>query len=43
MNGGMLKLNVLQKEDYFIDHKKKVAVCGDWFINSRVEGAFLKR
>ncbi len=29
------------KEDYFIDHKKKVAVCGDWFINSRVEGAFL--
>ena len=29
------------KEDYFIDHKEKVAVCGDWFINSRVEGAFL--
>tara|TARA_B100000963_G_scaffold356256_2_gene376014 strand:+ start:522 stop:1499 length:978 start_codon:yes stop_codon:yes gene_type:complete len=29
------------KEDYFIDQKEKVAVCGDWFINSRVEGAFL--
>ena len=29
------------KEDYFIDHKERVAVCGDWFINSRVEGAFL--
>ena len=29
------------KENYFIDHKEKVAVCGDWFINSRVEGAFL--
>ena len=29
------------KEDYFIDHNEKVAVCGDWFINSRVEGAFL--
>ena len=29
------------KENYFIDHKEKVAVCGDWFVNSRVEGAFL--
>ena len=29
------------KENYFIDHKEKVAVCGDWLINSRVEGAFL--
>jgi len=28
-------------ENYFIDHKEKVAVCGDWLINSRVEGAFL--
>ena len=27
-------------ENYFIDHKEKVAVCGDWLINSRVEGAF---
>ena len=29
------------KENFFIDHKEKIAVCGDWFINSRVEGAFL--
>ena len=29
------------KENYFIDHTAKIAVCGDWFINSRVEGAFL--
>ena len=29
------------KENYFIDYKEKIAVCGDWFINSRVEGAFL--
>ena len=29
------------KVNYFIDYKDKVAVCGDWFINSRVEGAFL--
>ncbi len=28
------------KENFFIDHKEKIAVCGDWFINSRVEGAF---
>ena len=28
-------------ENYFIDHTKKIAVCGDWFVNSRVEGAFL--
>ena len=29
------------KENYFLDYKKKIAVCGDWFINCRVEGAFL--
>ena len=29
------------QENYFIDHKQKIAVCGDWFIDSRVEGAFL--
>ena len=29
------------KENFFIDHKEKIAVCGDWFINSRVEGAFI--
>ena len=28
-------------EDYFIDRDQKIGVCGDWFINSRVEGAFL--
>ena len=28
-------------ENFFVDHKEKVAVCGDWFVNSRVEGAFL--
>ena len=28
-------------ENYFIDHNEKIAVCGDWLINSRVEGAFL--
>ena len=28
-------------ENFFIDHKEKIAVCGDWFINSRVEGAFI--
>ena len=28
-------------ENFFIDHKEKIAVCGDWFVNSRVEGAFL--
>lgn len=28
------------QEDYFIDCKKKIAICGDWFVNSRVEGAF---
>ena len=27
-------------ENYFIDHKNKIAICGDWFVNSRVEGAF---
>ena len=29
------------KENYFIDYENKIAVCGDWLINSRVEGAFL--
>ena len=29
------------KENYFIDHKQKIAVCGDWCDNSRVEGAYL--
>ena len=28
-------------ENFFVDHKEKVAVCGDWFVNSRVEGAFI--
>ena len=28
-------------ENYFIDRTKNIAVCGDWFVNSRVEGAFL--
>ena len=28
-------------ENFFIDRKEKIAVCGDWFINSRVEGAFI--
>ena len=28
-------------EDYFIDITERVAVCGDWFINSKVEGAYL--
>ena len=28
-------------ENFFIDHKAKIAVCGDWFINSRVECAFI--
>ena len=28
-------------ENFFIDYKEKIAVCGDWFINSRVEGAFI--
>ena len=27
--------------NYFIDPKNKIGVCGDWFINSRVEGAFI--
>ena len=29
------------KENYFIDHQNKIAVCGDWLINSRVEGAYI--
>jgi predicted NAD/FAD-dependent oxidoreductase len=29
------------KENYFIDHENKIAICGDWLVNSRVEGAFL--
>lgn len=28
-------------ENYLIDHKEKVGVCGDWLVNSRVEGAFI--
>ena len=32
---------MFSKENYFIDHENKIAVCGDWLINSRVEGAFL--
>lgn len=28
------------QRDYFIDPNQKIAVCGDWFINSRVEDAF---
>ena len=31
--------NPVQK--YFIDYANKIAVCGDWFINSRVEDAFI--
>ena len=27
-------------DNYFIDYNEKIAVCGDWFIDSRVEGAF---
>ena len=27
-------------QNYFIDENEKIAVCGDWFINSRVEDAF---
>ena len=29
------------KEDYYIDQIQKIAVCGDWCINSRVEDAFI--
>ena len=29
------------KEDFFIDCNNKIAACGDWCINSRVEGAYL--
>ena len=29
------------KEDFFIDYNNKIAACGDWCINSRVEGAYL--
>ncbi len=28
-------------ENYFVDFKNKIGVCGDWFINSRVEGAYI--
>ena len=28
------------EEDFFIDKTQKIAVCGDWFVNNRVEGAF---
>ena len=27
--------------NYFIDDKEKIGVCGDWFIKSRVEDAFI--
>ena len=27
-------------ENYFIDNNEKIGICGDWFIDSRVEGAF---
>ena len=27
-------------EDYFIDPNLRIAVCGDWCVDSRVEGAF---
>ena len=30
----------ISNEIFFIDHKKKIAICGDWFVNSRVEGEF---
>ena len=29
------------KDNYFIDIRQKIAVCGDWCVNSRVEGGFL--
>ena len=28
-------------ENYFIDPQNKIGICGDWFVNSRVEGAFI--
>ena len=28
-------------EDFFLDYNNKIAACGDWCINSRVEGAYL--
>ena len=37
----MLKQKKSPTENYFIDRTKKISVCGDWFVNSRVEGAFL--
>ena len=27
-------------ENYYLNQDSQIAVCGDWFINSRVEGAF---
>ena len=27
-------------ENYYLNQNSQIAVCGDWFINSRVEGAF---
>ena len=27
-------------KDFFIDTNKNIGVCGDWFLNSRVENAF---
>lgn len=29
------------KDNCFIDTRQKIAVCGDWCVNSRVEGGFL--
>ena len=29
------------KNDYFIDLKNNIGICGDWFVNSKVEGGFL--
>ena len=34
-------IQLIPKENYYIDHQNKIAICGDWLINSRVEGAFL--
>ena len=29
------------ENNYFIDPQHKIGICGDWFVNSRVEGAFI--
>ena len=28
-------------DNFFIDPQNKIGICGDWFVNSRVEGAFI--